>query len=205
MLVKSTGMVQESCVNQDTANPYQTPEQLTPPPKSRVVEIVGDCLLVPRDYEFPPICFKTGDTEDLSPPITKQLAWYHPAWVLLLLLNLFIFIIVVLCIQKRGKVTFYLTREQRRRHRRRVLINWLFFLTCIPLFYGAIMLPDYAVYFSLTGAVAILTSLILAATWTRMVAPRRIDEHWIHFRFKDPELLQRLYATCAAAHGTDTL
>lgn len=177
-------------------NPYQAPEQMTPLVPTGTVYIQNSCLLVPREYSFPPICMKTGATENLGKPITKAVAWYHPAWACLLLLNLLIFIIVVLCIQKRGKVTFYLSQEARKKRRGRLLINWLVFLSAVPLFYLASIQPDYAQYAILGAVFAILTSLILAATWSRLLAPRRIDEQFIYFSFKDPILLEKIYTAC---------
>lgn len=182
-----------------STNPYQTPQELSPPVLSSQVSILGSCLLVPRDYVFPPICLKTGETEELTKAITRKLAWYHPAWAFLLLINLIVFIIVVLCVQKTGRVTFYLSDKQRRQHRRRVLITWLVFLACVPMIFLAVQFEDYANYAIIAAVVAVLASLIMAASWARLIAPRRIDQQWIHFHFKDPMVLQRVYAACESA------
>jgi hypothetical protein len=153
---------------------------------------------VPREYVFPPICMKSGSTENLGKPITRELSWYHPAWACLLLLNLLVFIIVVLCIQKKGKVTFYLSQASRQKRRRRLLINWLVFLPAIPLFYFASLEPEWAAYAVAGGVLAVLTSLILAGTWSRLLAPRRIDQQFIYFSYKDPILLEKIYTACMA-------
>jgi Na+/melibiose symporter-like transporter len=191
---------------EDTStDPYQTPQEWTPPPAFTQVSVLGSCLLVPRDYTFPPICLKTGETEELTKPITRKLTWYHPAWAFLLLINLIVFIIVVLCVQKTGKVTFYLTDNQRRQHRRRLLITWLVFLACVPMIFLAVRFEDYAAYAIIAAVVAVLTSLIMAATWARLIAPRRIDQQSIHFSFKDPAVLQRVYAACESASRRNAL
>lgn len=154
------------------------------------------CLLVPREYEFPPICFKTGETSDLSAPITRKLTWYHPAWALLIIINFLIFLVVVLCIQKRAKITFYLTEQKRQQRRIRLMINWFIFLSAAPLFYGGIVFEDYMAYGILAAIAAVLTSLVLAATWTRLVTVRRIDDQFVHLHVKDNAVRQRIFDAC---------
>ena len=88
----------------EQVNPYAAPIINAPPSsigRPQEVFMQGDLLIVPKVYTFPAICLRTGVTENLSKPIKRAVSWYHPAWVLLILTGLIIFLIVVLCIQKR--------------------------------------------------------------------------------------------------------
>ena len=186
-------------MQQQPINPYEAPQQMVMPPalgNQSNVYMQDACLLVPRQYEFPPICFKTGETTDLAKPITRNLAWYHPAWALLIFVNFLIFLIVVLCIQKKAKITMYLTEKMRQQRRMRLMINWVVFLSAAPLFFYAIAYEEFMMYGILAAIGAILTSLVLAATWTRLISVRRIDDQYVHLFIKDTLVRQRIFDAC---------
>lgn len=186
-------------MSEEQLNPYQAPEQIAIAASPQPVMMQADCLLVPREYVFPPICLKSGTVDDLTGPITRKLVWYHPAWAILLVLNVIIFIIVVLCIQKTGKLTFYLSREERRIRRRKVLTAWIFFFAAI----GLIVASSFELipweFTGIGSVVCVITSLVIATVWARLIAPRRIDQQWIYLRIKNPVVLQRVYQACTDA------
>lgn len=190
-------------------NPYAAPQDMSVPRsfiRAEDVLIAESCLLVPRQFEFPPICFKSGDTEDLSKPLRKKLYWYHPAWVCLVLVNVVIFLIVVVCIQKKGVVTFYLSHKERKKHRRRVMITICFALLAVLFFATCSFASNYWEVLLMGGFVSLFVSLILAVSISRLVIPKKIDDRHVWLHYKDPVVLQKVFDVCRqAAQGQNDL
>jgi uncharacterized membrane protein len=124
----------------EQVNPYAAPD-LTIQPQAltscQEVFMQGDLLIVPKTYTFPPICLHTGSTENLSKPIKRAVTWYHPAWALLILTGVIIFLIVVLCIQKKATLIFQLSLAAKQARMRKILISWGVFFSSIGFFFLA--------------------------------------------------------------------
>jgi len=187
-------------------DPYQTPLELTPPHSFTQVSIVGSCLLVPREYAFPPVCLKTGEEIDLCEPITKKIYWYHPAWLCLLLVNLLIFLIVVGCIQKKAVVTFQLSNKVRSKHRKFLAFIWSSFLAGLLILVAACFaVVDYSEILALIASLLMVSSIITGIVMGRLVKPVRIDERHVWLRYKDPIVLQKIFAACETAKQQNAL
>lgn len=183
---------------QTQENPYAAPKTIAGPmPLMEEIYIQDDCLLFPRKYDFPPVCIKSGETENLSKVRKATLAWYHPAWALLILTGVIIFVIVVLCIQKTAKVTYYLSTAELKKHRIRVATAWGLFLLGI----GSLFLVSYAAEWMFLSLAAMFSAAIYGATACRVVVAKRIDERFVYLRFKGrPEALQKVYQACTKAY-----
>jgi magnesium-transporting ATPase (P-type) len=190
-------------------NPYAAPQDISVPQafiRADEVFIAESCLLVPREYEFPPICFKSGETENLSKPIRKKLYWYHPAWIFLVLAGVLIFLIVVACVQKKGVVTFRLSQKEHKKQRTRVMTTVFFALFAILLFVLSAFADDYAAELIIGGFVSLFVLLILMVTISRLVTAKKIDDRHVWIHYKDPVVLQKVFAFCRqSAQGQDVV
>ncbi len=184
----------------EQVNPYAAPDLTTQPQalgSSQEVFMQDDLLIVPKTYTFPPICLHTGSTENLSKPIKRAVTWYHPAWALLILTGVIIFLIVVLCIQKKGLLVFQLSLAAKKVRWRKILISWGVFFSCFVLSYLGNVL-DQPVWIVL-AFLSILTSLILWVSWCKILTVTKIDDQFVYLRFKDQELLKKNFAACTLA------
>lgn len=164
----------------DTINPYAAPAaEIISPPALRLARIEKKMLVVPKDWQAPPVCFLTGTTEDLLPPRRKRLAWLHPAWLLLFLLLRLISLLVLVFLQKRGKIYYQLNRAAAARQRKKLLINWGIFLTGVGLSVIGYKGPGGTAILISVGGMLILLSGVLAYTMCRTFYARRIAGNFI--------------------------
>lgn len=161
---------------QDNINPYAAPaSELVMPASSQHSWIEKKSLVVPKDWQSPPICLLTGTTTDLTPIRKKTLAWSHPGALLLIILGI-IGIVAIALLQKRGTIHYYLSREKAAKIRRNLTVNWLVFGAGVLL----IFMPSYmgrpALDVLLAGLALILTSAVLASTLCRPIRPGKITQ-----------------------------
>ncbi len=137
----------------------------------------GGRLVVPRaDAPFFPCdsCIKCG-----QPAVTtlrRRLAWHHPAWYLLILVNLLVFIIVAVCVSKKMTLTVGLCGKHQARRKAWILVSWLCFAAGIAFFFvfGNSESRDFA-YMMLLGGGFIVLSLIFACVVSYLIVrPTRI-------------------------------
>lgn len=153
----------------------------------------GDRILVIRDGTvLPPLCMRTGDRQDLTRK--KRTLQWAPSWVaLLILVGVLIYAIVYICISKKVKIEFYLTRAEATRQLWLTILCWVSF---VVLFFGSFFL------FSLDdigwlGLVAILGSiaapLIIYYTAVNMYTVTKIENGYAWMRFRTKEMADALY------------
>jgi hypothetical protein len=147
----------------------------------------GDRLIVVRSVRMPNLCVKCGVPVD-GQPMRRTYAWHHPAFFLIILLNLIIYAIVALCVQKKCFVELYLCPVHRARRRNFIVGAWLLALASIALFISdaAQFQTGFIMAFSAVGFVA---ALIVGMLGSRILVPKLIDEHYAHFTGACPEFL----------------
>jgi hypothetical protein len=86
--------------------------------------------------------------------------------------------------------------EAKRARRNKILIAWGTFFSSFGFFFLAGKLEQP--WFVFVGCLTILASLIMGATWCRLLVPTKIDENFVYLRFKNQELLKKIFFTCNA-------
>ncbi|MEM8496203.1 MAG: hypothetical protein AAF663_12545 [Planctomycetota bacterium] len=148
-----------------------------------VDEIVrrGRLLITPTRVALPPVCVKTGSSDDL---VEKQwnLTWYPPLILLALLLPFGLLVVLVLYVvlRKKGELRFHIRREFVARRRNWVLGGFCIFLAGIGVCYWFAEQEQFNLF--LVGVAIILFSLIVMVVGGRTLWPARITATHMHLK-----------------------
>lgn len=194
-------------------NPYASPRFAGGPVPTEAdliaVEVVDaeprwrwlNYLLVPRDATLPSRCVKCGVPTDL--PLRKQkVYWYSPWLFLTILISLWIFLIIVLCVQKKGVVYFAMCEEHARRRRRMIALAWLMSLGGIAaavVGFANVDRNDAYGFLILAGLLSLMAGLIIGIRGARTLNVKYIDKHVIWLN-KLPEVF---YIHLPQLHSAD--
>ena len=143
------------------------------------IRVDGRRLVIRSDTTLPSRCIKTNEPVD-HPPKTKTLYWAHPAWLLLILVNILILLIVYLLVQKKCRLTFSISRAQQDRIRARTLVSWLVLIVGVAaIAVGAFQNgPAVWIIFGVPSMVAGLVSAFIVSRPLH-VAKEKDGEFWI--------------------------
>ena len=182
-------------------NPYAAPQQ------DVVVEALlaepgggvwreGKILVMHKQAVLPDRCVKCNQPAG-GRRLKRKLYWHHPAWFLLILISLWIYIIAALIVRHSAKIEIGLCEIHRRKRWQAIAISWLFVLAGIlGMVVGAIMSDAPVNAPQWPGPVLILagTLLLLAgALWGAIVVPpvtpQKIDADYVWLKRIGPEFL----------------
>ncbi len=180
-------------------NPYEAPKtDLLIPREIGEVGVWRDgaLLVMSKDAELPDRCIKC-DAPAEGWRLKRKLSWHPPAYYLLILLHVVIYVIVALIIRNKATLYIPLCPEHRRKRRRSIAIAWALCLTGIGAFVTGISgqgrMQDTITPFLLAGgALTFLAGLICAIPASQTVTPKKIDKQYVWLKKVSPELLAGL-------------
>jgi len=129
--------------------------------------------------ELPCRCLKcNGPTS--SAPLKRKVSWHPPAFYLIILFALLIYIIVALIVRKQATVSVHLCDLHRKR--RSVLIGscWGAALVGVALIFSALTSSSGAA--GLVGVLLLIGAGIVGAIFGNLVKPSKIDGTTLRFR-----------------------
>lgn len=162
-------------------NPYAPPQAMMGSGGS----VVGTCyrqgmlLVVPRsDAPYFPCdsCVKCG--QPAVSTLRRKLAWHHPAWYFLILVNLLVFVIVAVCVSKKMTLTVGLCEKHRAGRKAWILASWFCLAAGIAFcfVFGSSDSRD-SLYLIFLGGGCIVLSLVFACVVSYIIVrPSRITE-----------------------------
>jgi hypothetical protein len=154
----------------------------------------GDLLVMHKMAPLPSICLKSN--QPATRRLKRNLIWHHPLVFLALLVNLIVYAVVAMIMQKRATIHIGLSEEWFAIRRQRIMIAWGIVLVSIVTFVGAIVLSDTledATIFICFGAFFLfLGGLIYGLVSARMVWPKRMTDTYIWLKGVHPDFLNRL-------------
>lgn len=212
-------LARRSQLPMNSENPYASPLAAGRPVRGDAdaiaIEVVDayphwrwlDFLLVPREATLPPRCVKCGVPTDM--PLRKQkVHWYNPWLCLTILLSLWIFVILVLVLQKKGVVHFALCEEHVRKRRWMIAIAWATSLFGIAqMVIGGISLDvnnSAWGFLLLTGVLSLLVGLIVGIRGARTLQVKYIDKHVIWLK-KLPDVFYAHLPQLGSADGRNPI
>ncbi len=148
-------------------------------------------MVMHLDATLPDRCVKTNLPAH-GKRLKRNLTWHHPAWYLLVLLNLFIYVLVAICIRKQAKLQLGVSEHYLKKRTRLIASAWVLFLAGIlMLFVG---LTDYENYGALSGIgmVSCFASMILGVIAGNVVTPTLIQDDLIWLKGVHPDYLATL-------------
>lgn len=156
------------------------------PPEAETLEVRptpevyadGDEVVLRAGSDLPERCV-VCDTRDRVRMSRKRVVWHHPAWYLLILLNLILYVIVALVIRRSARIQVGICEEHRKRRLSRILAGCgvvvLGVLTSMSQFDQGGLMLGLAIGFTLLAAIV---TLFLGRT----VFATRIDREWVRLK-----------------------
>ncbi len=136
----------------------------------------GQILMTRDGARLPARCVKCNG--EVQESLKKQrFYWHHQAWFVLLLANVFIYLVVSMIVRRHADLTFGLCPNHRRRRRRAILTGVAGMFLSLVLVFVAIALD--MVVLSLFAFLAIVVFIVVAIVKGRALLPVRIDKSGI--------------------------
>lgn len=166
-----------------------------PPPNAPAIVRSGSNLYIAlppagQTVYLPALCVKCGRPA-AGAPVEKTFSWHPPAWYLLILVGLVIYVIVALVVRKTIRVGVPLCAEHAQRRSLWVTLSWFLPLVGIA---DAFVLPRFNVdpgWIVLVTVVCLLSGLVIWAVVANPIRPQSIDNFRAEFSgFAEPFLEQ---------------
>lgn len=183
-------------------NPYQSPVvQATLAPQSVVAQAAdagvwrqGRLLVMHKRATLPPRCVKTNQPAERW--LTRGLSWHHPALILTVFAGVMVYVLLALLLRKTARIRIGLTETRFARRRLHLAISWGAGLLGFGLIGASIAfsatLRDATPLVAIGGFVLLVGALIYGQLATRMVAPKKIDDHYVWLSGVCSEYLDQL-------------
>ncbi|MBK8009870.1 MAG: hypothetical protein IPK13_00850 [Deltaproteobacteria bacterium] len=141
-------------------------------------------LVMTRSARLPNRCIKCGQSDTVA--LDRTIYWHPPAYYLLALLSIPIYLIVYLIVRRTAKVSVPLCRRHNTRRRAGLFVLAGSFAA---LFAGVGLgaATDNPVG-PLLGILAFFIGLIVGLAWSSVMKPAKIDEQYIHAYVAPPFL-----------------
>jgi hypothetical protein len=180
-------------------NPYAAPKSDLAPVAVQPGEGLwrdGNLLVMSKQASLPDRCVRCNAPAG-GFRLRRNLTWHHPAYYIILLFNLLIYVIVALCVRKTAKIDIGLCPDHRSKRIRAIVIGWLGALGGIALFSvgaansGPAASPDLA-WLILVGLVVFLVGLFWGVFGSQTVVPVKIDDRLVWLKKVGSEYLAEL-------------
>lgn len=130
---------------------------------------------------------------------SRRLSWHRPGWLILFVVNWFLYLLVYFVVRWQARVTVGLCPVHRESRRQAILAGWLAaFVGFITILVGASWIdglgpaPPSVGIALLIGLLLILGGIIGGILGARVLVPVRINEHYVWLSKVSPQYLAEL-------------
>jgi len=109
--------------------------------------------------------------------LKRNLRWHHPALYLLVIGGLLFYFILALVLSKRATINVGLCETHAAARKRDIVITWMLVLLSFASFYFAATAEATSLLF--VGLTLFLGAVIYGIVKARVVAPQKIDDHYV--------------------------
>jgi uncharacterized membrane protein len=164
--------------------------QYFPPPSHNLDAIWRNkkVLVMTKQALLPDRCVKCNAPADTK--LKRKLTWHHPAIYILAFIGLLLYLIVALVTRKTAIVDVGLCRDHVAARKRDILITWALGLSFVLSWVVSAMMEDMT--FLLIGIALMFATAIYGVLRVRIVAPNKIDDHFVWLTGVHPSYLQQL-------------
>lgn len=166
-----------------------TPEQPYFPPPSHNFNTVwrsNALLVMTKQASLPNRCIKcnapTGER------LKRKLQWHHPALYLLILVSILVYAVVAMVVRKTAVVNIGLCEEHRESRKLSIIITVLLAFVAALSSIAAVQFESPLLFF--VALALVLAATIYGSLTIRVVAPTKIDEHFVWIKGADSTYLQ---------------
>jgi hypothetical protein len=199
--------------NQSSANPYQAPKAAVGKQAWATRDEWlgywrdGKQLVVRKGTELPDRCVKCNAPAE-GYRLRRNLSWHAPAWYLLILISLLIYIIVYFFVRNTAKLDVGVCPAHRRRRVMSILAAWIGIVVSIGLMVAPLAAPQFqndtvVAVMIISGIILLLTSIVFGILRAQIVTPARIDKEFARLKGVCWEYLEQCpdWGTPALASG----
>jgi hypothetical protein len=149
-----------------------------PPPTHNVPTIwrKKSVLIMNKQTPLPGRCVKCNVPTQHT--LKRKLRWHHPALYLLIFVGILFYAILAMVLSKSATVYVGLCETHAGARKRDILITWMLVLVSFASFYFAVTSEAMSLF--LAGVVLFLGAVIYGIVKTRVVTPRKIDDHYVY-------------------------
>lgn len=164
---------------QDT-NPYAPPKANLQKGDTASLKLIDGRIFVPVDADFPKRCVKCNASINTTIK-PKNFYWHNPAWYLLLLINVLLYIVAGLIVRKKVKLTAGLCEaHQKQRHKRMAAWGLAAVIFILLAFFS--LNNNSLAWLTLGSFIASLVSLVGIAMTSRTLAVTKITAEGSYFK-----------------------
>jgi len=152
-------------------------EAYYPPPTHNMSTIwrSKSVLVMTKQAPLPDRCVKCNAPTHHK--LKRNLRWHHPALYILVVGGLLFYFILALVLSKRATINVGLCETHAAARKRDILITWMLVLLSFASFYFAAATEEMSLL--LVGLALFLGAVIYGVVKTRVVAPQKIDDHYV--------------------------
>ena len=143
-------------------------------------------LVMTKQASLPGRCIKCNAYTDER--LKRKLTWHHPALYLLIFVSILIYAIVAMIVRKTATIDVGLCAEHHAARKRNIAITWAFGLLSIGSLVAAAMLEDFT--FVVASIAFLLATIVYGIVTLRIVAPTKIDDHYVWLTGANADYLQ---------------
>jgi hypothetical protein len=122
--------------------------------------------------------------------LRRSLSWHSPWLYILILVSIWVYVIVALCVRQTAKIDVAICERHRQKRGRSIMCGWLVFIVSAGLFFAGIQFENP--WLIIVAMVLFLSSLILAVIVSRLVIATLIDKEYVWLKGVCPEFLAEL-------------
>lgn len=152
-------------------------ESYYPPPTHNLPTIwrSKSVLVMTKQAPLPDRCVKCNAPTQLT--LKRKLRWHHPALYILILGGFLFYVILALVLSKSATINVGLCQTHAAARKRDILITWILVLLSFACFYFAATTETMNLLFA--GLTLFLGGVIYGVVKSRVVAPQKIDDHYV--------------------------
>lgn len=132
-------------------------------------------LVMAKQALLPDRCVKCN--EPTQHTLKRNLRWHHPSIYILIAGGFLFYVILALVLGKTATVHVGLCETHVAKRKRDILITWVLVLLSFGSFYLAAATEEMTLLFA--GVMLLLGGVIYGTVKARVVAPRKIDDHYV--------------------------
>lgn len=166
-----------------------TPEQPYFPPPTHNFNTIwrsNALLVMTKQASLPNRCIKCN--APTAERLKRKLQWHHPALYLLILISILVYAIVAMVVRKTATVHIGLCDEHRESRKLSMIITVFLALVAMLLAIAGVQFETPAMVFA--GIAFVIAAAIYGSLTIRVVAPTKIDEHFVWLKGIDTSYLQ---------------
>jgi hypothetical protein len=178
----------------DDDNPFRSPQSYDAP-RTRPTNYSGaglwrdsTMLVLRKEAELPDRCMACNQPAD-GRRLKQTFYWHPPAYYLLVLINLIVYVLVAMMVRKSAKLEIGICERHQRQRFRAAIVGWVGTPLGILAIASAGASRSGAPTFLIVGIGLLLFSLIFAIVRRQLVSPKRIDRNFVWLKGVHPDYL----------------